>query len=81
MAKYANRTNLPADRTRPEIEAPMKKRGADQFFSGDDGKKALLAFRLNGRHIRFALAVGGRPLAPVDTLALAGAAAGDQGEA
>jgi hypothetical protein len=55
MAEYAKTTKVPAERTRLEIEALMKKRGADQFFSGDDGNKAVLAFRLNRRHIRFAL--------------------------
>jgi hypothetical protein len=33
----------------------MKKRGADQFLSGDDGKRAILAFRLKGRQLRFTL--------------------------
>jgi hypothetical protein len=55
MAEYAARTKVPADRTRLEIEALMKRRGADQFFSGADGERAVLAFRLNGRHIRFSL--------------------------
>jgi hypothetical protein len=58
MAEYAKRTKVPADRTRLEIEALMKKRGADQFFSGADGNRAVLAFRLNGRHIRFSLPLG-----------------------
>lgn len=59
MAEYAARTKIPAERTRLDIEALMKKRGADQFFSGDDGKTAILAFRLHGRHIRFTLPIGG----------------------
>ncbi len=52
---YAARTQVPADRTRLQIEEIMRKRGADQFFSGADIDRALLAFRLNGRHIRFVL--------------------------
>jgi hypothetical protein len=36
----------------------MRKRGADQFFSGSDGERAALAFRLHGRHIRFSLPLG-----------------------
>ena len=59
MAEYAARTKIPAERTRLDIEAMMKKRGADQFFSGDDGKTAILAFRLHGRHIRFSLPLTG----------------------
>jgi hypothetical protein len=59
MAEYAARTKVPAERTRFEIEAMMRKRGADQFFSGADGQRAVLAFRLNGRHIRFSLPLAG----------------------
>ncbi len=59
MAEYAARTKIPAERTRLDIEALMKRRGADQFFSGDDGKTAILAFRLRGRHIRFSLPLSG----------------------
>lgn len=58
MAEYAARTKVPADRTRLEIETLMRKRGADQFFSGGDCERAVMAFRLNGRHIRFALPLG-----------------------
>jgi hypothetical protein len=60
MAEYASRTRVPADRTRLEIEALMRKRGADQFFSGGDLDRAMLAFRLNGRQIRFSLPLGRR---------------------
>jgi hypothetical protein len=59
MAEYAARTKIPAERTRLDIEAMMQKRGADQFFSGNDGKIAMLAFRLHGRHIRFSLPLVG----------------------
>lgn len=55
MPEYAARTKVPADRTRLQIEEMMRKRGADQFFSGADSERAVLAFRLNGRHIRFVL--------------------------
>jgi hypothetical protein len=58
MPEYAARTKVPADRTRIEIETLMRKRGADQFFSGGDSERAMLAFRLGGRHIRFALPLG-----------------------
>jgi hypothetical protein len=36
----------------------MRKRGADQFMSGQDNDQAVLAFRLNGRHLRFTLPLG-----------------------
>ena len=58
MAEYASRTTVPADKTRLDIEAMMKRRGADQFFSGADSERAILAFRLGGRHIRFTLPLG-----------------------
>lgn len=52
---YAARTKVPAERTRFEIETLMRKRGADQFLSGEDAEKAVLAFRMQGRHFRFTL--------------------------
>ena len=55
MAEYAKRTKVPADRTRLQIEEMMRRRGADQFFSGADHDRAILAFRINGRHMRFVL--------------------------
>jgi hypothetical protein len=58
VAEYAARTKVPADRTRLQIEELMRRRGADQFYSGADAERALLAFRLEGRHLRFALPLG-----------------------
>lgn len=58
MAEYAARTKVPADKTRLDIELMMRRRGADQFFSGGDGERAMLAFRLNGRQVRFVLPLG-----------------------
>jgi hypothetical protein len=55
MAEYAARTRVPAEKTRHDIETLMRRRGADQFFSGQEAGRALLAFRLNGRHLRFVL--------------------------
>jgi hypothetical protein len=58
MAEFAKRTRVPVDRTRLQIEDMMRRRGADQFFSGADKERAVLAFRLNGRHMRFTLPLG-----------------------
>jgi hypothetical protein len=58
MAEYAGRTKVPAEQTRLDIERLMQQRGADQFFYGGDGERAMLAFRLEGRHIRFSLPLG-----------------------
>lgn len=58
MAEYAAKTKIPEGQTRLQIEEMMRRRGADQFFSGGDGERALMAFRLGGRHIRFTLPLG-----------------------
>jgi hypothetical protein len=58
---YANRTRVPPERTRQEIEELMRKRGADQFFQAADARRVWLAFRINGRHIRFTLPLPERP--------------------
>jgi hypothetical protein len=55
---YAARTTVPADQTRLQIEDMMRKHGADQFFSGADNDRAILAFRIKGRHMRFVLPLG-----------------------
>src|SRR5947209_19504218 len=55
---YAKRTTVPADRTRLQIEDMMRKRGATQFFTGADKDRAILAFRIQGRHMRFVLPLG-----------------------
>ena len=55
---YARRTKVPVERSRLQIEAMMQARGADQFFSGADKDRALLAFRIQGRHMRFVLPLG-----------------------
>jgi hypothetical protein len=57
---YAKRTRISPERTRLDIETLMRKRGADQFFSGADSDRAILAFRVQGRHIRFVLPIGGQ---------------------
>jgi hypothetical protein len=48
VPEYASRTKVPADGTRLQIEALMRKRGADQFFSGADSERAALAGRIDG---------------------------------
>lgn len=59
VTEYARRTKVPAERTRLQIEEMMRKRGADQFFGGGDNERAMLAFRLRGRHMRFMLPLDG----------------------
>jgi len=53
--KYAKTTDVAVDKTRAEIEHVLTKYGADAFGYSIDGTDAKIAFRLQGRHYRFAL--------------------------
>lgn len=53
--QFAKTTEVPVDKTRAEIEAVLRKYGADAFGYTLDGPAARIAFRLKGRHYRFAL--------------------------
>lgn len=55
MGKYAVDTNVSVSKTQTEIEETLTKYGADQFMRGWKGNQAVLAFRLQGRQIRFLL--------------------------
>ncbi len=55
MARYAEGTTVTTDRSRGEIEQTLRRYGADQFVSGWDASRAMLGFRVNGRHVRFEL--------------------------
>lgn len=55
MAKYASGTQVPVERSRGEIERTLTKYGARQFMYGYDQDRALVAFTLNNRQIRFIL--------------------------
>lgn len=55
MRKYAEGTEVPADRSRSEIEKTLMRFGADQFGYGNKGDAAVIVFRAQGRHIRFVL--------------------------
>jgi hypothetical protein len=60
-AKYAASTQVSPEKSKAEIEELLRKYGADQFFSGwadgtgEDGGKAALGFRCQGRFVRFVL--------------------------
>jgi hypothetical protein len=53
MSRYASRTAVPASKTRGEIEAALKRYGADQFIFGSQAGKVVLGFRYQGRMVRF----------------------------
>lgn len=55
MSRYAERTKVPIERSRDEIERVLKRYGADQFMYGWRDGAALIAFRAQGRQIRFVL--------------------------
>ena len=55
MARYAEATSVPSDRSRIEIERTLRRYGADAFMYFTDKDRAAIAFRAQGRHIRFLL--------------------------
>jgi hypothetical protein len=55
MARFAEGTDVPVDRSKSEIENVLTRFGADQFMYGWKGEAAAIAFRSQGRHIRFLL--------------------------
>lgn len=57
MAKYASQTTVSPERSRAEIEQTLTRYGASAFSYGWDGARAAIAFRCDGRSIRFEVAV------------------------
>lgn len=55
MARYAEGTSVPVERSRGEIEQTLARYGADQFLYGYDQEQAVVAFRADGRQVRFTL--------------------------
>lgn len=55
MTRYAEQTTVSAEKSRAEIEATLARYGADQFMYGWDADRAVIAFRMNGRQVRFLL--------------------------
>jgi hypothetical protein len=60
---YAAGTKVPVGQSRAELERVLERYGADTFSYGQDGERAIVAFRANGRHVKFEL-----PPADVDRL-------------
>jgi len=56
---YATRTSVSAERSKMEIEATLKRYGADQFVSGWRDSAAMIGFRMGNRMIRFVLPLPG----------------------
>lgn len=53
--KYADKTSVPVERSKAEIEATLVRYGASQFISGWSGNEAKVGFMMNGRQIMFTL--------------------------
>lgn len=53
MRRYAERTAVPVDRTRAEIEHLLQRHGASSFVYGTTSGQALLAFEMHDRRLRF----------------------------
>ena len=55
MAKYAARTEVPADRSRAEIEKILTRYGANGFMYGWAEQNAVVMFEMAARRIKFVL--------------------------
>ncbi|MDR3496253.1 MAG: hypothetical protein P4L82_16765 [Ancalomicrobiaceae bacterium] len=55
MARYAEGTTVPVEKTRIEIEETLRRFRADAFVSGYEGRTAFIMFRAKGRQIRLTL--------------------------
>jgi hypothetical protein len=53
--KYAAKTEVGSDKSRLEIERVLRRYGAGQFAYATDESRALIAFTMGGRQIRFVL--------------------------
>jgi hypothetical protein len=53
--KYAERTSVPVDRSKAEIESILKRYGAAEFGYATRGNKAAVMFSANNKHLRFVL--------------------------
>lgn len=57
---YASGTDVSSDRSRAEIERTLARYGADQFAYMSSRERAVVAFVVDGRQVRFVLALPDR---------------------
>lgn len=57
MSKFAAETEVPAEKSRAEIEATLDRYGATSFFYGTEPGKAIVGFRAHNRFVRMILPV------------------------
>lgn len=55
MGKFAENTSVSSEKSRMEIERILGRYGADGFMYGWEAERAVVAFRMNGRHVKFVL--------------------------
>lgn len=55
MTRYAAETSVSTETSRAEIERTLRRYKADAFGYMSEANRAVIAFRLNGRHIKFVL--------------------------
>ncbi len=55
MAKYAEKTSVPASQSRAEIERTLERYGAEGFAYAWQDTKTLIGFSMHGRQVRFTL--------------------------
>lgn len=60
MGTYAQDTEVPADRSRSEIERTLARYGARRFMYGWEEERAVVGFELHERQIRFELPLPNR---------------------
>jgi hypothetical protein len=55
MSKYAENTEVSAEKSRAEIEKTLQRYGATGFMYGWEETRAVVAFKMRDRHIKFVL--------------------------
>ena len=55
MSKFAASTDVPVEKSKAEIEATVRRYGADGFMSAWADDRATIQFRCQNRHVRFTM--------------------------
>ena len=55
MPTYASQTSVTSDKSRAEIERTLARYGASSFMYGWDQTRAVVAFEMHGRRLKFVL--------------------------
>lgn len=57
MTRYASETNVSVEKSRMEIERTLARYGADAFAYFSEANRAMVAFRIANRQVKFILAL------------------------